>query len=119
MSDSSIYADTEMHLWKIGRELECIRDLLCKFLSQQPRLLDTGVNQEVETDLPLFDSMCTKVRSTRRTGGKHKTYSADVKASVVHSILQCGKTRKQVAEFYGVHRNTLAHWIIDAKKGIK
>lgn len=132
MSDSSqfpeqriMYADTEMHLWKIANELECIRDLLGKFLNQQPCPPETGVTQvaisepaEFETDSQLFYSMLKKVRRPRQKGLKKKRYSADVKASVVHSILQCGKTPTQVSEFYGVHLNTLAHWISDAKKGI-
>ena len=116
MSDSSMYADTEMHLWKIGNELECIRDLLGKFLNQQPCPPDTGVAQEIETDSLLFDTKAKKVSYTKSKGLKRTFYSADVKASVLHSVLQCNKTPEAAAEFYGVHLNTLRHWIGDAKK---
>ena len=117
MSDSSMYADTEMHLWKIGNHLECIRDLLGKFLDQQPCPPDTGVAQEIETDSLLFDTRAKKVKYTKSKGLKRTFYSADVKASVLHSVLQCNKTPEAAAEFYGVHLNTLRHWIGAATKG--
>ena len=119
MSDSSMYADTDMHLWKIGNELESIRDLLCKFLNQQPCPPDTGVAQGIETDSQLFDTKPKKLKYTKSKGLKRTVYSGDVKARVLHSVLQCNKTPEAAADFYGVHLNTLRHWIGDAKKGIR
>ena len=111
---------TEDYLKDIAAELRRMR-LMAEEVFEQRRPCQVAISEpaEFETDSQLFDSMLKKVRRPRTKGLKKKTYSADVKASVVHSILQCGKTRIQVSEFYGVHLNTLAHWISDAKKGIR